>query len=205
MIQLYGHAKTRSLRASWALEEVSAEYQFIDVDLHSGAGRREPFISLNPAGKVPVLVDDGLVLTESAAIVTYLGDKFPQSKLVPAAGSVDRARYNQWCYFVLTELEQPLWTMAKHRFALPEARRVPAILDCANWEFARAIKLLEKRLTGPFALGDQFSAADILLGHTLQWAQAFKLETGSVPLGEYLQRLAIRPALAKAMARESAT
>lgn len=205
MIQLYGHAKTRSLRASWALEEAGAEYQFIDVDLHSGAGRREPFISLNPAGKVPVLVDDSLVLTESAAIVTYLGDKFPQSMLVPAAGSVDRARYNQWCCFVLTELEQPLWTMAKHRFALPEARRVPAILDCAGWEFARAVKLLEKRLTGRFALGDQFSAADILLGHTLQWAQAFKLETGSVLLDEYLQRLAIRPALAKAMARETAT
>lgn len=204
MIQVYGHARTRSLRVCWALEEIGAEYRFIDVDLPSGAARREPFISLNPGGKVPVLLDDDLVLTESPAIVTYLGDQYAPGKLVPAVGTLLRARYEQWSYFAVTELEQPLWTMAKHRFALPEARRVPAMIDCAVWEFGRTLKTLEKGLQGPYILGDAFSAADILLGHTLLWAQAFKLEMSSPTLLDYLQRLSLRPALARAMAREAA-
>lgn len=203
MIQLYGHAKTRSLRVSWMLEELGTEYQFIDVDLSSGAARREPFVTLNPGGKVPVLVDGDLILTESAAIVTYLGDQYAPGSMVPTVGTLLRARYEQWCYFAVTELEQPLWNMAKHRFALPEARRVPAMIDCAAWEFGRALKILEKGLQAPFIFGEHFSAADILLGHTLQWAQAFKLEISSPSILDYLQRLSTRPALARAVARET--
>lgn len=204
MIQLYGHAKTRSLRVAWALEELGVDYEFIDVDLPTGAARREPFISLNPGGKVPVLVDGDLVLTESPAIVTYLGDKFAQGALVPPVGTPLRARYEQWCYFAVTELEQPLWNMAKHRFALPQARRIPAMIDCAGWEFNRALNVLEKGLQAPYILGENFSGADILLGQTLLWAQAFQLDINAPPVVDYLQRLSARPALARALARETA-
>lgn len=204
MIQLYGHAKTRSLRVAWALEELGVDYEFIDVDLPTGAARREPFISLNPGGKVPVLVDADLVLTESAAIVTYLGDKFAQGALVPPVGTPLRARYEQWCYFAVTELEQPLWNMAKHRFALPQARRIPAMIDCAGWEFNRALNVLEKGLQAPYILGENFSGADILLGQTLLWAQAFQLDINAPLVVDYLQRLSARPALARALARETA-
>ena len=204
MIQLYGHAKTRSLRVSWVLEELGVDYEFIDVDLSSGVARREPFISLNPGGKVPVLLDADLVLSESAAIVTYLGDKFAQGVLVPLPATPLRARYEQWCYFAVTELEQPLWNMAKHRFALPEVRRIPAMIDCAAWEFTRALNVLEKGLQSPYILGEHFSGADILLGQTLLWAQAFRLDINAPLLVDYLQRLSARPALARALARETA-
>ncbi|MDZ7620917.1 MAG: glutathione S-transferase N-terminal domain-containing protein [Candidatus Competibacteraceae bacterium] len=142
MLQVYGCPNTRSTRVVWALEEAGAEYDYHKVDLLAGAGRQPSYLALNPGGKVPALVDGELVLTESAAICNYIGDRFPASGLTPVAGSRDRARYDQWCFFVLSELEQSLWTIAKHRFALPEKRRVPAIIETAAWEFGVAAKLL---------------------------------------------------------------
>ena len=202
-IKLYGYPRTRSLRALWALEEAGADYQYIHVDLHAGEARRPPFIDLNPGGKVPLLVDDGLVLCESAAIVMYLADKFPASRLAPAHGSIARARFNQWSCFALAELEQPLWTIARHSFIYPENRRLPAIIETARWEFARACQVLEQGLKQqPYILGTAFSGADILLAHTLRWAVASQVEIVSPLLQQYLQRITARPALAAALKRE---
>lgn len=204
-ISIYGCRQTRSLRALWALEEAGAEYDYLPVDLHAGEARRAPFIELNPGGKVPVLVDGDLVLSESAAIALHVADTYPAAGLAPAPGSAQRARLHQWCFFALSELEQPLWTIAKHTFVFAPERRVPAILECAGWEFARACKVLERGLAdNPFILGEQFSVADILLGHTLRWAAGFKLKPGSERLEAYLGRLGGRPALARALAREAA-
>lgn len=119
MLTVFGFPNTRSARAVWALEEAGAEYDYIKVNLFKGQGRRPPYIDLNPGGKVPALRDGDFVLAESGAICTYIGDKFPESGLTPPIGTQERARYYQWCFFVIGELEQPLWTMAKHRFALP--------------------------------------------------------------------------------------
>ncbi|MCC8988107.1 MAG: glutathione S-transferase, partial [Candidatus Contendobacter sp.] len=117
MFKVYGCPHTRSTRVVWALEEVGAEYEYQKVDLFAGEGRQPAYLALNPGGKVPALADGDLVLTESSAICTYIGDAFPASGLTPPFGSPERARYNQWCSFAVCELEQPLWTMAKHRFA----------------------------------------------------------------------------------------
>ena len=123
----------------------------------------------------------------------------------PPAGSLERARYNQWCYFVLSELEQPLWTMAKHRFALPERRRVPAVLATAHWEFTVAAKVLAAGLgRREFIVDDRFTAADILIAHTLAWARAFELPLEHDHLAAYAERLLARPAWARAREREQA-
>jgi glutathione S-transferase len=119
-MKLYGHPNSRATRAMWALEEVAAEYEYVHVDLKTGQGRSDAYLALNPAGKVPTLVDGDLVITESAAICLYLGDKFPESGLVPPSGSTERAECDRWVSFAISELEQPLWTIAKHRFVLPE-------------------------------------------------------------------------------------
>ena len=203
MLTVYGCTNTRSSRVVWALEEAGAEYEYIAVDLRAGAGRQPEYLALNAGGKVPTLVDGGLVLTESAAICTYIGDHFPSSRLTPPVGSHERARYDQWCYFVLSELEQPLWTIAKHNFALPERRRVPAVLDTARWEFAVAAKVLAAGLgRGEFIVGDGFTAADILIAHTLAWARACELSPEHDNLTAYAARLLARPAWARARERE---
>lgn len=204
MITVYGCPNTRSVRVVWALEEIGADYDYRKIDLQQGEGRTPQFLAINPGGKVPALVEDGWVLTESAAICLYLGDRFPDAKLTPPAGSRQRAQHDQWCIFAVAELEQPLWTMAKHRFALPEERRVPAIVDTARWEFSVAAKVLDVGLgERPFILGDAFSAADILLGNILQWAGKYELPLPSERLQNYRERVLSRPALARARAREN--
>ncbi len=203
MLTVYGCANTRSTRVVWTLEETGAEYEYVPIDLRAGAGRQPDYLALNIGGKVPTLVDGEFVLTESAAICTYVGDRFPDAGLVPLVGTRERARYNQWCYFALSELEQPLWTIAKHRFALPERRRVPAVLDTAGWEFAVAAKVLAMGLGGEaFIVGERFTVADILIANTLAWARAYKLPLEHDNLQAYTARLWDRPALAKARQRE---
>lgn len=203
MITLYGYPNSRSARAVWALEEAGAEYRYIKVDLPRGGGYQPHYLSINPGGKVPTLVEDDFVLTESAAICTYIGETFPAAGLLPDVGTPDRARYHQWCSFVIGELEQPLWTMGKHRFAIPEQWRVPAVLDTARWEFSVAARVLDAGLGDrEFIVGNRFSAADIMIAHTLAWARAFDVPLEHERLEAYADRMLARPARLQASQRE---
>ncbi|MCP5159289.1 MAG: glutathione S-transferase family protein [Gammaproteobacteria bacterium] len=204
MWQVYGCRNSRSNRVVWALEEAGAAYDYHKVNLFAGEGRSPEYLALNPGGKVPALVDGALILTESAAICTYIGDCFPDSGLTPAIGSPERAQYNQWCFFVLSELEQSLWTIAKHRFALPEKRRIPAVIETAVWEFDVAAKVLAIGLgEREFLVGHRFTAADILTAHTLAWARACEITLGHAYLDAYADRLLARPAQTRAREKEA--
>jgi glutathione S-transferase len=205
MITVYGCPGTRSLRVVWALEEAGAAYDYRRVDLATGAGRKPPFIEINPGGKVPALVDGNFVLTESAAIVTWVGTRYPESGLLPVAATPHRAQYDAFCFFVLSELEQPLWTIAKHTFALPEKRRVPAILETAAWEYGVACRTLASRFgMREYAVGDGFTGADVLLAQTLAWGRSQSLQPGNEHLVAYVERMLGRPAATRARSREAA-
>src|SRR3546814_5665137 len=84
-MKLYGTPPTRALRAIWLLNELGLEYEHCPVDLMQGEARRPAFLDLNPAAKVPVLVDGDVVLTESAAIQLYLAEQHPEAGLIPEA------------------------------------------------------------------------------------------------------------------------
>ena len=205
MITIYGHSHSRSLRVTWMMEELQRDYNYVSIDLMKGEGRTPEYRAINPGGKVPALRDDELLLTESAAIITYLGDKFGNRDLVPAAGTALRGKYDQWCYFAMCELEQPLWTIGKHKFAIPEEYRVKAIFPTAQWEFQQALAVLSQGLgEQDYILGDTFSAADIMLAHTLFWALAFDQAVQQTNLQSYIERIKTRPALLRAEERESA-
>lgn len=204
MMDVYGYPRSRSLRVLWALEELGAAYRYHQVDLLKGEGHSREYLKLNPFGKVPTLVDGELVMSESAAICTYLGDKFPESELVPGPGGSERALYDKWSYFVLSELEQPLWTAAKHRFVYPEEKKRPEILDIVPWEFGRAAKVLDQGLQGRnFLVGDSFTMVDILAAHTLVWARAFKIPHDRPALDAYQERICSRAAYSQAKEREA--
>lgn len=203
MLTLYGYPVTRAMRVLWALEEVGAEYRYVKVDFTKDEHQSPAFTRLNPGGKVPVLVDGDLVLTESAAICTYIGEKFEDGGLVPAPRTPERALYDQWCYFVMTELEPPLATIAMHRFGLPEDLRVPAVIKSAQWEFARAMRVLALGLGDrPFIVGDRFTMADILIAHALGWAIAFHMPFEDERVGAYGKRMTQRPAYARMRDRQ---
>lgn len=201
-MKLYGHRNGRTLRALWALEEVGAPYDYVEVNVMRGQGREPWFLKVNPGGKVPVLDDDGAVITESAAICMHLAEKYPETKLLPPAGTVDRTACYKWVSFILTELDAPLWTIAKHRFGLPKDHRVPAVIDTAKWEFGVAVKLLATGLGDrPYLVGALFTVADILAGHILLWAKSTRLGLDSDKLVSYLDSLTAREAFGRARER----
>jgi glutathione S-transferase len=201
-MKLYGYKNGRTLRALWALEEAEATYDYVEIDLFKGEARTAPFLELNPAGKVPVLVDGDHVISESAAICLHLGEKYPASGLLPPPGTRARTDCYKWVSFVLTELDAALWTIAKHRFALPQEKRVDAILDTAAWEYAVGAKLLEAAVaSATYLAGDAFSVADVLAGHTLMWAKSARVEIKSAILERYLDTVESRAALHRAQAR----
>src|SRR6186713_2954445 len=123
-MKLYEFGPTRSIRVRWTLQELGVDFEPIRVNLLAGEHRRPEFLKINPAGKLPVLVDGDLVLTESVAIVLYLGEKYADKGLVPK-GLAQRAELNKWLLFAATELEQPLWRIARHTNIYPEDRRLP--------------------------------------------------------------------------------
>jgi len=112
-MRLYEFAPTRSIRARWTFQELGIDFESVTVNLVAGENRRPEFLKINPAGRVPVLVDDDLVLTESVAIVLYLAEKYPHKGLVPT-DIKQRAQVNRWLLFAATELEQPLWRISRH-------------------------------------------------------------------------------------------
>lgn len=194
-MRLYGPPASRTRRCLWALEESGAEFELCVLQLGKGEHRTSAYLAINPNGKVPALVDGDVTLFESGAICNYIGTKFPGAGLTPTAGTDARAEYDQWMFFVCSELEQPLWSLGKHRFVFPPERRIAAMESCAQWEWTVAAKVLAGALDGrTFIAGDSFTCADILVAHTLSWARGFGVDLGHDVLDRYADRMLARPA-----------
>ncbi|MGE6567583.1 glutathione S-transferase family protein [Shewanella vesiculosa] len=204
MITLYGTQKSRALRVSWLLEELGVEWQFHAIDFAKGENKAEAFLALNPSGKMPVITEGEFVLSESAAIMRYLAEKYGQGNWLPKPGTQASGIHERWVSFVISELEQPLWSMGKHRFALPQPLRLEAMFAVAKWEFDQAAAIAEAWVpdTG-FVCGDSPTIADILLAQTLGWAMGFE-QTLPPKLMAFRDRLKQRPALANALAKTEA-
>ena len=202
---MFGFGQSRSFRALWALEESGLSFEYVALDPASndpGKGAKgDDYKAINIHGKVPTLVDGDLVLTESAAILNHITRCAPAARLGPDPDPRQQARYDELAFFIMTELEQPLWSNGKHRFALPPEQRIPAMLDCANFEFAKAVTALERHVGDrEFALADRFTAIDILLAQTLNWADRFKF-TVPAHFIAYRDQHYARPACQRALAR----
>jgi glutathione S-transferase len=193
--RVVGSVRSRTLRVLWMLEELGEPYE------HLNAPPRSPGVTaLNPAGKVPVLVVDGVAITDSTAILTFLADR--HGRLTCPAGTLDRARQDSLTQFVLDEFDAALWMAARHSFILPEAQRHPAVKDSLKWEFERSQATLVARMgAGPFLMGAAMTVPDIILAHCLQWAQTAKFPLTEPRLGDYAAAMRERPALARAAAR----
>ncbi len=199
-ITLYAIPSSRGLRVTVTLEELGLDYEFQAMMPGTELARQ-----LHAMGKTPVLKYGDLTLIESAAICQFLGARHSSGSLLPVDGTDQRALHDQFFWFVVTELEQPLWTLGKHSFVMPKEQRVEAIKPVARQEFARALVGFERLLgDGPFALGEQFTVADIVAGHTLNWALAAKCELDSERVRAYRERVLARPSFAAARAREEA-
>lgn len=196
MYKIVGFPRTRAMRVMWLLEELGEPYE-VDPALPQS----DTVKVLNPSGKVPVLVDGDAVITDSVAICTYLADK--HGRFTFPAGTLDRARQDSITQFGVDVLEGALWTAAKNTFIHPEDVRVPAVKDVCRLEFEQGLKTLEALIgDGPYAMGETFTIADIIVGHCSGWALAAKFDLPKEgPVYDYFKRLRERPAFQAMMAK----
>jgi glutathione S-transferase len=192
-MKLYGTPPTRVLRAQWLVNELGLDCEMIPVDLAKGEHRSPAFLALNPAGKVPVLVDGDLVVTESAAIALYLAEKRPEAGLIPTDLATRAAMY-RWIFFLVTEIEQPLWRIALHSFVYPEAMRVADDIPLAMRDCTAMLAVLDSHMTGrTTVVGDRLTVADFVAAYTLDWASEAGLLGDAPALRAYLKAMYGRP------------
>lgn len=193
MYQVVGHLASRAFRVFWVLEELGVPYENLNEVAHSDRVK-----ALNPSGKIPVLIDGDVALTDSAAIMSFLADKY--GALTFAAGTHDRARQDAFLHRINDELDAVLWTATRHAKYLPDEHRVPEVTPSLKWEFARNADRIADELTGEFLMGDQMTVPDILLAHCLLWAKKADFPIPRQELLDYLGRMTARDAFKRVMA-----
>ena len=187
MLTIWGGATTRTIRPHWMCHELRIDYEPRLIGSRTGETQSDEFIALNPKEKIPVMVDGDLVLSESAAIVTYLGDTYgPDSGLVPKPYTQERALYNQWMSFVQMELDaHTLYVMRKHRDLAELYGEAPAAIETAIAGYLKQVQVVETAIADrDFLIGEDFTAADLMMVSVLVWADIYGIEL-SPRLKEY--------------------
>jgi len=198
-IAFYHNPQSRGRIAHWMLEEVNAPYEIKVVDFDKKEHKSADFLAINPMGKIPAIVHRGTVVTESAAICAYLADAFPAAGLAPALDDPKRGTYLRWLFFGAGCVEPAI---IDQLFSRPPPSR-PAALGYGN--FADTLNTLEQALsTGPYILGERFSAADVYMGSAIGWGFMMKAIDPRPAFAAYLTRVTQRPAHQRAMAQSEA-
>lgn len=193
MYEVIGSRLSRAFRVLWMLEEIGVEYRHLPV-----APRSEEVKSVNPSGKIPVLRVNGATLSDSVAIMTFLGD-FHKALTFPA-GSIERGRQDALTQKIVDEMDAVLWVAARHSFILPQELRVPEVKKTLLWEYERHVKYISDLVEGPFLMGDTMTHTDILLCHCLGWAKVAKFPAPPDRLATYFNEMQERPAYQRAAA-----
>ena len=195
MIQLYWSPRSRSISAIWLMEESGLPYERVLTDISTGAQKAPDYLKINPMGKVPALSDGDAALGEAAAICAYIADRYPETKLAPAVTDPRRARYLQWLFFSPGCIEPAITDRAFPR--QEQARR--SMLGYGDFDTVMSV-LAKAVEPGPYLLGEQFTAADVVVGSTLRWGLMFSLLPTRPEFMAYVGRFEQRPALQRATA-----
>ncbi len=193
-IALYFSPASRSFTARWMLEELGVPYRVHTVDIRKGDQKRLDFLAINPMGKVPALVDGPVLVTESPAICLYLADRYSYGVLAPKIDAPERGSYLRWMVFSTAVLEPAALHGDDDADAYTSSER--------GWgSYKTVVGTLNGALErGPWLLGDQFTAADVMLGAVLGFAIFNKRITNEPKLEAYNARLAARNAQQRAAA-----
>ena len=194
---LYTNPMSRGRIARWMLEEVGAPYRAEILD-YASTMKQDPYLAINPMGKVPALVHGATVVTECAAICAYLADAFPDAGLAPPPGA--RGAYYRWLFFAAGPVEQ---AVTNHALKFDPTAEQGRLAGYGNYDLA--MDVLEQAITAsPYVAGDRFSAADVYVGAQVMWGVQF----GTMPKRDafiaYAARLAERPAHLRASALDDA-
>jgi glutathione S-transferase len=196
-LTLYHAVPSRSAVALWMLEEIGQPYDIHKLDLQKGEQLKPDYLAVNPMGKVPALRHKDAVITENAAICTYLADEFPQAKLNIPVGTPQRGVYLKWLFFGPGVFEPAMTDAA---FPRKEAANPVAL---GYRPFDQVLDIMAKAVSkGPFLMGKQFTAADVVIGSGIRYGTMFKLIPERKEFSDYIARFSERPALQRAMAMD---
>lgn len=189
-LTLYHWAPSRSTIVRWMLEEVGEPYTIVPVDITKGEQLAADYLALNPMGKVPVLVHDETIVSEVSAICCYLADRFPAARLAPAMDDPRRGPYLKWLFFAPSCIEPAVIAKA---LGWTDGRR--SMLGWADFDTTMRVLIEAVRNAKPYLLGQQFTAADVVIGAQVRWGLQFGLLPQDNVLTDYAAMLAERPAL----------
>ncbi|WOJ92136.1 glutathione S-transferase family protein [Congregibacter variabilis] len=204
---LHHYPATRSVRARWMLlETIGTDFELRRVNLYGGAQYEPEFLALNPNHNVPALEihwSDGnvQVLLESAAIVEWLADSFPEKGLAPPLDEPrSRAEYLRYLHFGATWMDMMLWQIRAHRHLLKSDEADPRTVERYENKFRNECEpqIADCLHQGDYILGNDFSAADVIIGYNVFWARGYGLCQDEV-FGSYLSRLKARTAMQQAL------
>jgi glutathione S-transferase len=199
-LKLYHATPSRSSTAHWMLEEVGEPYAIELLNLKAGDQRKPEYLALNPMGKVPTLVDGDIVVSEVSAICCYLADAYPKAGLAPAIGDKRRGPYLKWLFFGPSCFEPAVTDKALKREPVPRST--------AGWaDYDTVVEVLRGAVAqavakGPWLLGEEFTAADVVIGSGISWGMTFNLLPELPEFVAYRERIGSRPALRRQIAQD---
>ncbi len=191
-MKLYWSPRSRSFSALWMMEETGQPYERVLTDISTGAQKKPEFLAINAMGKVPALKDGDATLAEQSAICAYVAERYPEAKLAPPLGDVRRAKYLYWLFFAPGCIE-PAILQIFTKIQVPPLQ--------AGWGDATLVfDVLERAVEkGPWLLGEQFTAADVMIGSNLHAViNMFKMIPSRPAFDRYLDACAARPAFQRA-------
>jgi glutathione S-transferase len=196
-LTLYHAAPSRSSIVLWMLEELGQPYDIKLIKLSAGDNLKPDYLAINPMGKVPALKHGDTVITEAAAICTYLADEFPNAKLSIPVGTPRRGVYLKWLFFGPSCIEPAVIDRAAPR--KEEARR--GMLGYGDFDSVMNV-VAQAVAKGPWLMGEQFTAADVIVGANIRWGMMFKMIPQRQEFLDYAARIAARPAAQRAEAKD---
>lgn len=196
---LYTNPMSRGRIARWMLEEIGQPYRTVVLDYGTTMKAAE-YLAINPMGKVPAITHKGVAVTETAAICAYLADAFPEAGLAPPPSDPARGPYLRWLFFGAGPLEAAV--TAKSLGLLAPADKAGMV---GYGSFEAVVDALESAVgSGPFILGERFSAADVYLGSQVGWGLQFQTLDPRPAFAAYAERIMARPAAQRARALDDA-
>ena len=201
-MKLYHCAKSRSVRVLWLLEELGLDYQLETMPFDPKALQAADYLEISPFGKVPVLVDGAVTMSESVAIVQYLLDRYADGRLQPDPEAPEFGKFLQWLHFGESTLMGPVAALSLNTYFLPEDQRDARAAERARRTLNHYAGILDKELAGrQYLLGDTFTAADIVVGYAFFAMKLFRSYPDGFPnLDAWFERLKARPAYQMATA-----
>jgi len=195
-MKLYYWPNTRAFTGLWMMEEVGEPYEIVRVNISDPEHPRPEYRAINPMGKLPGLQDGACAMGETAAVLLYVADKFPNKALAPLPTDPRRGRFLQWLMFPATTMEP---VMAEKR-----AGARPSSSTSGWGDYERAMKALETALqSGPWITGNLFTAADLYIASHLKFCMQFGMIDRRQAFVDFAERASARPAFERAMAIEA--